>query len=125
MKNNLVVELIKKMPKSDIFACKRWLQSSFQNKREDVKLLFGYLMMHDGKQLDKKKVFAYIYPNEEFLKQRLHTVTSILFKTIEDFLIYQKIQANKIQRSVLLAEVYEERRLERHFDKSWGCLHIV
>lgn len=121
MKTSRLWKLIRTFDKKEIKELRKFVSSPFFNQREDVILLFEELI----KCIQVKKItptkeylFSLIYPKEKFDPQQMHLISSLLYKTLEQFLAYNELHDNQVKVKIHLAAAYRKRRLEDHFERT-------
>jgi hypothetical protein len=121
MKTSRLWKLIRTFDKKEIKELRKFVASPFFNQREDVVLLFEELI----KCIQVKKItptkeylFSAIYPKEKFDVQQMHLISSLLYKTLEQFLAYNELHENQVKVKIHLAAAYRKRRLEDHFERT-------
>jgi len=122
MQNSHLVIILKTFSRKEVRDLRKWLNSQIHNQREDVILLFEYLMsgehLEKDKFLEKERVFSKIYPKEPFDDAKLRQCMHFLLKAVEEFLIYQELRGDEIRSRMALSSVYRKRRLEKAFQKT-------
>jgi len=122
MQNSQLVNVLHTFSKKDIRDCRKWLESPAHNLREDVLLLFDYLMeegrLEDETALDKATVFPLIFPDEEYDDAKMRQVMHFLLKAVEEFLTYQELMTDDAQAHIALSRVYRKRKLNKLFKKN-------
>lgn len=122
MLSSHLVSILRTFSKKESRDLRRWLNSTFHNQREDVKLLFEYLMVGDhllkDKFLEKERVFPKVFPKETYDDAKLRQSMHFLLKAVEEFLIYQELRGDEIRSRMALSSVYRKRRLEKAFQKT-------
>lgn len=117
-----LIEVLKTFSKKDFRECKKWVNSPFHNQRKDVVLLFDYLTdpkhLMDDNLLEKQLVFPSIYPDEAYDDSKMRQVMHFLFRSVEDFLVYQENEHTGIRKKLSLLKVYKEKNLDRSFVKT-------
>lgn len=120
--NSQLILILRSLDKRETRELRKWLLSPFHNQREDVALLFDYLMsaqhLEDDKFLDKSKVFKKIFPGEAPTTARHILPKRPLFaQTSRNYLSYQEIVADERQVPLALARALRKRRLGKNFVK--------
>jgi len=122
MQKSQLVNVLRTFSKKDIRDCRKWLESPAHNQREDVIILFDYLMeegrLDNAAELDKTVVFPLIFPDEEFDDAKMRQVMHFLLKSTEEFLTYQELTENEVQSHLALSKVYRKRKLNKLFKKN-------
>ncbi len=122
MENSHLITVLKTLSKKEARDLKKWLNSPVHNQREDVVLLFEYLLtgehLADDKFLQKERVFSKIYPGEAFEDAKLRQSMHFLLKSLEEFLIYQELREDEVRSRMALSSVYRKRKLDKAFQKT-------
>ena len=94
MKKTRLIEVLRSFEKKELRELKKWLHSPMHNQREDVRLLYAYLI--DGKRLekdhllDREKVFKAIYAGEDYDDAKMRQVGHFFMKTLEACKMHEK-----------------------------------
>ncbi len=99
---------------------RRFVQSPYHNKREDVRRLYEYLLDHyrQVEALEKPRIFAFIYPeNDTYDDALLRQLYTQLRRTIEAFLIHEAIKNDPGTAQLLLAETYRRKKMDQNFQQ--------
>lgn len=119
MKNSHLAHLFLTLNAKEKRELKKFLRSPFHNQREDVVQLFDYLLKYDpltaAHRWEKERVFAHLFPSQNFDRQQLYHVFSFLKKLIEEYLIYADFKQSTTQTDLKMAQIYRERGLQRPF----------
>ncbi|MEM0994255.1 MAG: hypothetical protein AAGI49_14545, partial [Bacteroidota bacterium] len=123
MVKSQLIELLRTFDKKEIRACKKWLNSPFHNQRQDVVDLYNYLFTRDhlykDKKLEKAYVFKRIFPKEVFDDAKIRQTMYFLLKSLEEYLLYDRLKKDEVRNRILLAEIYrEEKQLNKLAAKS-------
>ena len=117
-----LIEILRTCSKQELRILNKWLRSPAHNQREDVVLLYEYLIkdnhLRKDDLLSKSVVYPFIYSNEDYDDAKFRQTIFFFMKALEDFLIYQEVQQNEVQAKMTLSRVYRKRRLNRHFEKN-------
>ena len=99
MYNSNVVELLKSFSAWELNHLEDFLDSPFHNKNKRVRRLFRHLRAAieagDRSQLDKEACFDAVYAQEEFDKQKLYNISSLLFRNINAYASFRRYQHEK------------------------------
>ncbi len=127
MKNNTpsnpqkIIELFTSLSTKEVKKLAQFLQSPYFTRSRQIIKIFQYLKKHHHtlppKSIELRKVHNSIFSKETFNAKRIRDLLSDLSILIEQFLILQKIQGDKIRTSQLKMEVFEERSLYNLFEK--------
>jgi len=123
MKKSNLFQILSGLNKKEVRELRKWVQSPAHNQREDVILLFEFLVMDLGKnrgdEITKEKAFLQVFPNEKShddakIRQTMH----FLMKATEEFLVFREISNDKVKSNTILAKVYRKKRLVKNFKKA-------
>lgn len=126
MVNSKLYELFDTLPRQDMRQLKKAVASPFFNQRQHVELLLDYLIhcKFERKSLpSKEEAFIELFPERRFNDHKLRLSMSLLLKVIEQFLIYQQVDAQEVSTQLALARAYRALKLPRHFKKSLAKAH--
>lgn len=123
MKSSKLWKLLSILDKKDIRELKKMVRSPFFNQREDVVLLLDILinaLKDQSASLSKEETFSRVYSNEKFNVAQVHLISSILFKLIEQYLVWKERELEPMNDRIALAAAYRKRNLEDNF---WRTIH--
>ncbi len=121
MKTSRLWKLIRTFDKKEVKELRKFVASPFFNQREDVILLFEELIKCiQVKKITptKEQLFSIVYPKEKLDVQQMHLISSLLYKTLEQFLAFNELHENEVKVKIHLASAYRKRRLEDHFERT-------
>ncbi len=122
MENSQLILILRTFSKKEQRDLKKWLDSPVHNQREDVTAMYDYLIsanhLDHEKHLKKEKIFSKLFPKTPFDDARLRQTMHFLFKSVEEFLIWQGLQESAIQARLMLAGIYRKRKLNKSFRKT-------
>ncbi len=122
MQKSRLISILKTFSKKEIREFRKWVNSPAHNLREDVVLLFEYLMedrhLHKDELLSKEYVFRKVLPKERFDDAKIRQAMHFLMKAVEEFLIFQELLEDNVRAKRTLASVYRKRKLEKSFQKN-------
>jgi hypothetical protein len=97
-----------------------WLRSPSHNLRQDVVILFDFLVEKNRfeQPVEKEKVWSLLFKNEAFDDARMRQVMYFLLKTIEEYLIWAELTKDDMRKIAALSSVYRRRQLEKPFRQS-------
>lgn len=121
MKKSQLLHILKTFSPKEIREMRKWLHSPAHNQRQDVIQLFEYFFEdnHINKEdfLDKATVFSWIFSKQTYDDAKMRQTMFFLLKTTEDFLVNQKLSKDEINKKIILASVYRNRKLDKLFHK--------
>jgi hypothetical protein len=121
MQKSKLAEVFYALSATEKTALRKFVQSVYYNKREDVQRLHAYMEQFEHAHhpaLSKDKVFSYVFPDAPYSKsneQDLRYVMSFLLKLIEEFLTTEEAMKDELVNHLKLARVYRRMRLPKHF----------
>ncbi len=117
--NTQLLDLFSSLSKKELRDLKKFVRSPFHNQREDVILLFDYLLKQHPfsrpKKLENEMVFAQIYPDRDYHAADYYHLCFYLKRVIEKYLIFVEKEQ---EEEILLAKIYRRKGLEKHFKNS-------
>jgi hypothetical protein len=123
MTSSRLWRLLRTFDKKEVKDLRKFVASPFFNQRGDVVFLFEELIncIHHKKiSPTKEYIFGKLYPKEKFDVAKIHLISSILYKVLEDYLMYCEVLENKVKAKIQLSAAYRRRRLEDHFLRTIG-----
>ena len=122
MEKSRLIRIFKSFSKKELRELHKWLLSPSHNQREDVVLLYNYLVKigQEPKEqlLNKEKVYPHIFPKENFDDAKMRQVMFFFLKSIEEFLTYQELKQDELKSTLALAKVYRKRKLNKSYQKA-------
>ena len=122
MTNSHLILILRTLSKKEERELRKWLNSPAHNHREDVILLFEYLLagqhLYEEKFLQKERVYSRIFPKEAYDDAKIRQTMHFLLKSVEEFLIYHEQQSDEVRARMALASVFRKRKLDRAFKKA-------
>ncbi|GIV31112.1 MAG: hypothetical protein KatS3mg029_0463 [Saprospiraceae bacterium] len=122
MEKSHLVEVLRTLSKKEIRDLRKWLLSPAHNQRQDVVVLFEYLVdgnnLWSEKALSKESAYEVVFGKADYDDAVMRQVMHFLFKAIESFLTYQEMVDDEVRSQVMLARVYRKKQLARLFNKA-------
>ncbi len=126
MKNSRLFEVIKTFSKKEIRDFRKWLNSPFHNNRNDIIVLFEYLIKNKENALDdylkKEIIFKTLFPEENFKDAKLRQVMFFLFKVLEEYIEYQMFESDSVSKKIYLAKYYQSKKLEKSLERAFDII---
>ncbi|MEL6866956.1 MAG: hypothetical protein AAFP19_21200 [Bacteroidota bacterium] len=116
MHNSQVIQLFLSLSKEEKIALRKFLASPYHNSREDVQQLYAYMLRHyrhNRAALSKETVFKHLFPERAYDDKAMRYLMSFLHKCMEQYLIQQAWDKQKIEQQLLLSKIYRERQLTK------------
>lgn len=106
MLNSKFIELYQTLSKAEGKQLQKWVASPMHNQHQIVKNLFEYLYSRttiSKTTVDKKRIFKYLYPTENYNEDQLYHIQSYALKVLENFLGYNQTfsEQNNWQKALL------------------------
>jgi len=129
MMNSRLIEILRVFNKKEIRNLRKWIISPIGNQREDVILLFGYLLKNERYQennvLSKTDIFHEVYGELRYDDAKMRQLVYFGMKTLEEYVIYQELRKDEIKAKMALADFYRNRKLEKAYLKNYKqLLHL-
>lgn len=117
IEDNKFLFLINQLKSKELRRLKIFSKSEFVNKNLDVDLLFEYFFQQAQPEhhiLDKNELHRFIYKDAPYEDLRIRHLLSMATEVLENFIVFQSIQKNKIQREKILLDQYIEWNNEKY-----------
>ncbi|MEN0004561.1 MAG: hypothetical protein AAF798_10465, partial [Bacteroidota bacterium] len=124
MKKTKLFSILQTFDSKELRAFHDFVRSPFFNKQEEIVQLFEYLKKQakrgfPDRKMQKKTIFATLFPEQAYDERRFNHLISLLFKLAETFLGYQQMQ-----KAGLVGEYYAlQAYMERNEHKSYRYLY--
>lgn len=122
MEKSNLINTLRTFEKKELRDFRKWLLSPAHNQREDVVVLFDYITsgkhLFSEKYLAKPKAFKAVYPDRTFSDAEMRQVMHFLFRSVEEFLVYQELLMDEVKVQATLAKVYRKRQLAKQFKRA-------
>lgn len=119
MEKSRLLEVFNSISKKETRDLKKWLHSPAHNQREDVQVLFEYLLEigqgADENALSKEVVFSHIFPDEAYDDAKFRQTSHFLLKAIEEYFIYRELRSDEVRAKTGLARVYRKKKIAKAF----------
>lgn len=122
MKSSKLVTLLGSLTKIERREFDKFLHSQYFNQREDVRLLFQFLLLdmeQDDGSLAKEKAFSAIYPGKKYDEKQIRYTMSFLYGLLRQYLTQKELEANPIQQQLLTIKALRKRKVQKLFDAEW------
>ncbi len=121
MYDSKLITLLQSFSSNEWKQFNRYLQSPFLNENQEIIILFDYIRKNIKKKrkglLQKQVVFRVVYPRKRYTDDLMRQLMYNLHQAAEDFLAFQRYQNDKFTRNCYLAEIYDTRDMEKHFQQ--------
>ena len=121
MYTSKLVDIFYRLSKSQLRGLRKFVQSPYHNKREDVIALFELLYktpLENRTVLRKEKAFPKVFGKKKYSSDQMDYTMSFLFKVIEQFLVYENAIEDDVNVQIALMEEYRKLGLSKHFQQS-------
>ena len=120
MQKSLIWDVIKQFSTQEWRDFRRFLQSPYFNTREDLFVLFEYLMENRSLNTppNRELVFAEVFPEKKFDRAEMRLMLSYLFRLLEQFLRIEDNEKNRTSQKSTLLSIYKNRNLTRQLRKT-------
>ncbi len=126
MNNSRLIEILSVFNKKEIRNLRKWIVSPIGNQREDVVLLFEYLLKNERYRenigLSKTNIFEQVYNNLRYDDAKMRQLVFFGMKTLEEYVIYQELRKDEIKARIALANFYRDRKLDKIYQKNFKTL---
>ena len=121
MQRSKLITLIKTFNNNEIRSFRDFVSTPFFNKEKALQKLADYISKYhpnfDKPEIEKEKVFLYLYPGKKYSDGLMRNTTSDLLSLAEEFLIIKNLKAHGFRKDILLLEELKNRKLQDHFLK--------
>lgn len=115
MHKSLVTELLKTLDKEELKLLGDFIRSPFFNKNKPLikayKIFYSCAPAYTARMLEKKKLFAKLYPGREYNEGTLKTRMSELATLIKEFILQRGFKKKEFERKIWLAAEYSKRKM--------------
>ena len=124
MRNSILLETLGALAKEDLPELHKFICSPFFNRdrnSDHLIALFEYIQSYypdfQNEDLEKEKVYHYLFPNQEIVKNKVEKLMSGLLSLVKEFIIYQfsGIKQDEHKRLLSLGQFYKEKKLVKRF----------
>ncbi len=126
MYSSKLVDVFYALSKPQLRALRKFVQSPYHNKRQDVIALFELMdktPLENRSALKKEKVFAKLFGKEKYNADKMDYVMSFFFKVLEQFLVHQNSIEDKTKVQIALMEEYRKLGLSKHFQQAFNLVN--
>ena len=126
MRTSKLITILKALDEVETRQFYRYVRAPFFTKSDDVLNLYKYIRKFypkfDTPKLERKKVYAKLFPKSIYDGPKLRNLILKLTKILEDYLIYVKCQQDSFAKKKLLTQIYGERNIYGLFEKNTNDL---
>jgi len=117
-----LVNILKTLSQRELRKATSFLESPYFNENPKIVEFYKYLIQfhpnYEDEGIDRTVAFSHFFPNEPLNKKALPYLQSNLTLLLEEFLIQQKLETNKTQKSFLLLEAFEDKQLLKYYKQT-------
>lgn len=120
MPNDFLLQLLRALGPNDLPRLRKFLQSPYFNRREDVLLLYDYLLEcrpADFQYVDKQLAFARLFPGEAYNNLRLNHIFSYLAQLVERYFALEEIQSDEALVQLRQCRALRRRGVAQLFER--------
>ena len=121
MQKSHLLNLFLTLSNAEIRNIQVWLSTPIHNKRKELVILFDWMCAEREKEgeerFTKQAAFKKLFPNKTYKDASIRILMSYLLKAIQDFLVYQKITEQHLDNQIHLANIYQERKLDKRLQQ--------
>ncbi len=122
MNNSTLLLLLDRLDKKEWRDFRQFLCSPYFNQRKDVLQLFD--IIEESRllkiiDLDKRKAFQKIFPEENYQDAKIRHLMSYLLKLLKSFLVQQQIETDEVHQNIKLCHVLRKKGMNKMFEKEW------
>ena len=121
MQDSRLIEIFQNLDKKEVRGLGKFVKSPFHNQREDVVLLYNYLVNYiknpTNISVDKRTVFKAIFSNKPYIEKKIRYTISFLYQLVKDFLAYQEFTSDKVNQQILLLKSLRKKNVKRLFEQ--------
>ena len=115
MKNPKIFQLLQKMSGYEHKELHRYIQSTANCPRQDVRTLYQFWYQNKQKRLHPEICWKHVYPTQDFQVQKWRLLVSHLQKTIDHYLITRSLREHPDVSDYLLLLAYRKRQMPYFF----------
>lgn len=129
MQNSRLAALFLTLDRKERRSLRKFIATPFFNQRQDVIDLCELLtaaVEANAPIPDKRTAFQHLYGKAlGFDDHKVRMAMSFLLKSVERFLVHEAFFQDEIQAGIKLAEIYRERNLPKHFERTMRATRAV
>ncbi len=116
MQKSVLVEIVRSLGKKEQRELHKWLQSPAHNQRDDVPMLFDYLiknLQQPDSIVIKEDAWKAVFPDKPYDDAYMRQVMYFLLKAVEEYLVFNELMSDKVTYQSTLIRIYRERKLDK------------
>jgi len=126
MQESKLIEILKVFSQKEWKDFEKFVSSPYFSSGRDVSGLYALLKKYhpdfNSDNLAKEKIFASLFPKENFNEKKLKNLTSDLTKMAEQFLVHERIDSDDKLFDETLARVYKDKKSDKLFLRTLNSL---
>lgn len=119
MVKSKLVQLLKTFSVLEMKEFAKFLEGTSYRKTSGVYMLFKFLKKYhpefSEKNIEKENILKKAFKDKPPSNQRLFDLMSMLYNTVENFLIQKKLETERVDRDFLVLKILKERKLDKLF----------
>lgn len=120
MPNDFLFQHLRSLTAKDLPRLRKFLQSPYFNKRDDVLALYQYLLEcrpQDYANFDKQLAFARLFPGEAYNNLKINHVFTYLTQLIEQYFTLEEIQTDEALLRLRHCRALRRRGIAQQFER--------
>ncbi|MCB9331402.1 MAG: hypothetical protein H6574_09990 [Lewinellaceae bacterium] len=120
MPNDFLFQLLRALSPNDLPRLRKFLQSPYFNRREDVLLLYDYLLEcrpTDFQQFNKQTAYARLFPGDAYDNLRLNHIFNYLAQLVERYFALEEIQSDEALLQLRQCRALRRRGIAQLFER--------
>lgn len=120
MNNSALLQLLRKLDKTELRELESFLNSPYFNKNKNVTALFRYLISqaHDNLQLiTNRDIHNFIFKRKRFSNENVKTIIYLLTRLTEKFLVINGSEKDDGEFNRKLLKIFNNKGLDKHFKR--------
>lgn len=122
MKKSILIEILSTFSRKEIREFSEYVSSPFFNKNQSIIKLSNYLRIRhpafEKSEVEKKAVFAAIFPGVKYNDGFMRTLISVLSAIAENYLSYTRYKNSFYKDKTFLLYELNDRQLDRQIEKN-------
>lgn len=122
MEKGKLYSILESFDKYEQNRCRKYIESPYFNRSEQLVVLFGLLIKHTNKKtpslLDKAILWKKIHPKRSYDDVRFRKYASDLLKLVEGFIAQQIYEGNPLNQASHLIKAVENRKLNKLYSST-------
>jgi len=118
MQKSTLIQSLSQFSRQDLIQFSDFVHSPYFNKHEKTQVLLDYLLKipnWQSSKLDRKKVFAKVFPKQAYEEQLLSNVISYLLRLVRQFYIQKQIEKEPQEQQLKLLTISLDSGQEKLF----------